>query len=117
MTIPSVAGQREGKAADAAVVLRTLADPSRLRIFRALRTSERCVRALVESEGLSQPLVSHHLRILHRTGLVQSRRSDGFVLYAIDPAGLRVARNIICELFDLDLATAALPGGNTNCCR
>lgn len=117
MTVRASSRPRERRVADAVVVLRTLADPSRLSIFRALRTSERCVRALVESEGLSQPLVSHHLRILHQAGLVQSRRSDGFVLYAIDPAGLSAARNTICELFDLDLRTVALPGGNTNCCR
>lgn len=103
--------------ATTAVVLRALADPSRLGIFRALRTSECCVRALVETEGLSQPLVSHHLRVLQQAGLVQSRRSDGFVLYAIDPGGLGVARNAVCDLFEPDLVTAALPGGNTNCCR
>ncbi|MHB1536090.1 MAG: ArsR/SmtB family transcription factor [Acidimicrobiales bacterium] len=99
-------------------VLRTLADPSRLRIFQALRASERCVRDLVETEGLSQPLVSHHLRVLQKVGLVQSRPWDGFVLYAIDPDGLSHARDAVCELFDIDRLTAvALPGGNTNCCN
>lgn len=99
------------------MVLRALADPSRLRIFRALRVSERCVRDLVETEGLSQSLVSHHLRVLQQAGLVQNRRSDGFVLYAIDPRGLGVARDGVCELLDIErLTTCALPGGNTNCC-
>lgn len=108
---------KSATAPSAALVLRALADPSRLRIFRALRTSERCVRALVDSEGFSQPLVSHHLRILHQAGLVQSRRSEGFVLYAIDPVGLGAARDAIGDLLDLDLRGAALPGGNTSCCR
>ncbi|MGI8750877.1 MAG: ArsR/SmtB family transcription factor [Acidimicrobiales bacterium] len=109
--------QGERSAPDVVDVLRALADPSRLRIFRALRVSERCVRDLVETEGLSQPLVSHHLRVLQEVGLVQNRRWDGFVLYAVDPRGLGLARDGVGELLDIDrLADAALPGGNSNCC-
>lgn len=104
--------------ADIDCVLRTLADPTRMRLFRSLRASERCVRDLVETEDLSQPLVSHHLRVLQEAGLVQSRRWAGFVLYAIDPDGLDAAYSAISELFDLNhLAAVAAPGGNTECCR
>ncbi|MGH9077932.1 MAG: ArsR/SmtB family transcription factor, partial [Acidimicrobiales bacterium] len=100
------------------VVLRVLGDPTRLRLFRALRSSERCVRALVEAEGLSQPLVSHHLRVLQDAGLVRSRRWEGFVLYAVAPDGLEAAGRALAELFEVDrLSAGALPGGNTHCCR
>ena len=99
-------------------LLRTLADPTRLRIFEALRAKERCVRDLVESENLSQPLVSHHLGALSRAGLVRARRAPGgFTMYALDPDGLAAARRCMLELLDGDsLGVLALPGGNTSCC-
>ncbi len=104
--------------ADVLTLLRTLADPTRLRIFRALRAKERCVRDLVESEGLAQPLVSHHLGALSRAGLVRARRAPGgFTMYALDRLGLARARRALLELLDADsLGVLALPGGNPSCC-
>lgn len=98
-------------------VLRALADPKRFRLLAALRQKERCVRDLVDGEQLPQPLVSHHLRVLVRAGLVQSRRADGFTLYAVDPAGMARARAAVVDLLDTDvLDPLALPGGNQGCC-
>jgi DNA-binding transcriptional ArsR family regulator len=103
---------------DVLTVLRALSDPKRFRLFCALRDSERCVRDLVESEGLPQPLVSHHLRVLSAAGLVRSRKVDGFSMYAVDPDGMAEARAATAALLDPDrLAAAALPGGNPECCR
>ena len=56
--------------------LRALAEPNRLQIVALLRESERCVCELESALGLSQSLVSNHLRVLRRTGLVQARRDD-----------------------------------------
>lgn len=99
-------------------VLRTLADPTRLRLFVALRDKERCVSDLVASEAVSQPLVSHHLRVLAAAGLVQVRRADGFSLYALDPEGIASARAVVMDLLDPDAISAlARPGGNPDCCR
>lgn len=87
-------------------------------MFTALRRSERCVRDLVETEGLPQPLVSHHLGALVAAGLVQCRRSDGFNMYAVDPEGLATAARAVFGVLDPDhLTPVALPGGNTRCCR
>ena len=98
--------------------LRALADPTRLRLFLALRETERCVTDLVASEGLAQPLVSHHLRILAEAGLVQARRADGFKLYAVDAAGMAVARALAMDVLDPDtVGPEARPGGNAACCR
>lgn len=99
-------------------VTRALADPTRLRVFLSLRQAERCVRDLVDSEGIPQPLVSHHLRVLAEAGLVQSRWADGFRLYAVSPEGMSMARARLVEVLDADgLAPAARPGGNAACCR
>ena len=103
---------------DVLPVLRALAEPNRLRLFLALRQKERCVRDLVDTEGLPQPLVSHHLRVLADAGLVQARRSDGFSLYAVRPDGMSSARSLAMGLLDPDaVGPLALPGGNDGCCR
>jgi DNA-binding transcriptional ArsR family regulator len=98
-------------------VLRALAEPNRFRLLRALREKERCVRDLVDGEGLPQPLVSHHLRVLAEAGLVASRKADGFTLYAVDVDGMDRARVALAGLLDTDvLDSLARPGGNQGCC-
>jgi ArsR family transcriptional regulator len=95
-----------------------LADPNRLRLFAALRDKERCVSDLVASEGIPQPLVSHHLRVMSRAGLVQARRAEGFTFYTVDPAGMATALKATTALLDPDTVSAlARPGGNAQCCR
>ncbi len=105
-------------ATDVLPLLRALGEPNRLRLFLALRDKERCVRDLVDTEGLPQPLVSHHLRVLAEAGLVQARRSEGFSLYAVSPEGLAAARDLAMALLDPDaVGPLARPGGNDACCR
>lgn len=103
---------------DVLAYLKVLADATRLRLFVALRTKERCVRDLVESEDVPQPLVSHHLRVLLKAGLIQARRSDGFTFYVVDPGGMNAARRVVGELLDpATLGPLARMGGNADCCR
>lgn len=103
--------------AEALTILRALADPKRFRIFCALRGRERCVTDLVASENMTQPLVSHHLRVLERAGLVTARRAQGYTLYAVDPRGMADAAGAVNALLDVDaLGALALPGGNNACC-
>jgi ArsR family transcriptional regulator len=54
--------------------MKTLADVTRLRILDALLDGERCNCELGGSVGLPANLVSHHLRVLERAGLVSARR-------------------------------------------
>lgn len=104
--------------ADIVALSHALAHPKRLALFRSLRLKERCVADLVAGHGLSQPLVSHHLGVLMRAGLVNARRSDGFTMYALDEEGLRAAQVAMEGLLDPDqLAPTARPGGNSDCCR
>ena len=57
-----------------APVLRALGDDTRLRIFSLLTKAELCVCELEDILDLSQSLVSNHLAVLRRAGLVESRR-------------------------------------------
>jgi DNA-binding transcriptional ArsR family regulator len=103
--------------ADLLTPLRALADPTRLRLFLALRRAERCVRDLVETEGIPQPLVSHHLRLLAQAGLVETRRADGFVFYAVSVDGMASALAVLSGVLDpAGVGPLARPGGNAACC-
>ena len=65
--------------------LRFLSDGNRLRILQILSRRESCVCELIEQIGLTQPLVSYHLRRLREAGLVRTRRKAQWVYYSIDP--------------------------------
>ena len=62
-------------------IFKTLADPTRLRLLGAMTLDCKSVSQLVEESGLSQPLVSHHLRILREAGLAKAGRRGIYMLY------------------------------------
>ena len=86
---------------DAVELFKALADETRLSILQMLLDGEMCVCEIMESLPLSQPAVSHHLRILRQAGLVKDRREGKWTYYDIIPAGLEAARDVV----DRDLLT------------
>ena len=68
--------------------LQALAEPRRVAILELLREGERAVGELVDRLGLSQPLVSKHLRVLKDAGLVEARVDAQRRLYRIRPQPL-----------------------------
>jgi DNA-binding transcriptional ArsR family regulator len=68
--------------------LQALAEPRRLAILELLREGERPVGELVTELGLSQPLVSKHLRVLKDAGLVDARTDAQRRVYRIRPEPL-----------------------------
>lgn len=83
---PSYAMQAE-TAEQAAGTLKALADPLRLRMLSAISTDPRgesCVCDLAELAEVSQPTVSHHLKVLKETGFVTSERRGSWVWYRVD---------------------------------
>ena len=68
--------------------IEVLAEPNRRRLLDALRTGEQPVGTLVDVLGLSQPLVSKHLRVLRDAGLVDVRPDGQRRLYRVRPEPL-----------------------------
>ena len=65
-----------------------LADPTRLTLAAALRYGEElCVCDLAWISERAQNLVSHHMRALRQTGVVESRRDGKMVMYSLTAAG------------------------------
>lgn len=64
-------------------LLRALAAPVRIAIVLQLRSAGRCVHELVEALGVSQPLISQHLRVLKSSGVVHGERHGREVVYRL----------------------------------
>ncbi|MGN5240715.1 MULTISPECIES: metalloregulator ArsR/SmtB family transcription factor [unclassified Rhodococcus (in: high G+C Gram-positive bacteria)] len=64
-------------------LLRALSAPIRIAIVLQLRESARCVHELVGALGVTQPLISQHLRVLKTAGVVRGDRSGREVLYRL----------------------------------
>lgn len=69
-----------------ATALKAIADPMRIKILHRLASADPepvCVCDLIEPLGLTQPTVSHHLRVLWLAGLVDKRQQASFVYYSV----------------------------------
>ena len=73
---------------DLSAVLKALAEPSRWRIVELLACEELCVCHLEDETGIAQPLVSHHLKVLRRAGLVESEKHRQWTYYRLRPGVL-----------------------------
>ncbi len=78
-------------------VFEALGDPVRRHLLQLLSAGEQPVGALVAAVGtrtvVTQPAVSHHLKVLREAGLVKVRAQGQRRLYAIDDAGVAAARD------------------------
>jgi len=64
-------------------LLRALAAPVRIAVVLELRSSPRCVHELVDALGVTQPLISQHLRVLKGAGVVRGERRGREVVYRL----------------------------------
>jgi ArsR family transcriptional regulator len=81
------------EAVSLAAALRVLADPARLRLVSRIAAqpdAEACVCNLTGPLGLSQPTVSHHLKVLHDAGILTREQRGRWAFYRLVPEPLRV---------------------------
>lgn len=74
-----------------AVKLKALSDPVRLQLFSAITShagGEACVCDISVGVEVSQPTVSHHLKVLRDAGMLTSERRASWVYYAVVPEAL-----------------------------
>lgn len=84
-------GLRDEHFQTAAFLAKSLSDENRLRILICISKEKKSVGSIVETLGLSQPLVSHHLKELKRSLLVNIERNGPFIYYGLaDPRILEV---------------------------
>lgn len=86
------------EADDFAKTMKALADPTRLRllsIVAATAEKEACVCDLTEPVGLSQPTVSHHLKILTDAGFLARSKRGTWAYYSLVPGSLERVADVL----------------------
>ena len=90
-------------AEELATTLKALSDPVRLRLLSVVAShtgGEACVCELSTGIDLTQPTISHHLKVLRTAGLLDSERRGSWVYYRIVPDALQQ----LSSLLDFDVA-------------
>jgi ArsR family transcriptional regulator len=85
----------KSNAEELAATLKALADPVRLRLLSFIAAqpdAEACVCHVIGPVGLSQPTVSHHLKVLHQAGLLERDKRGAWVYYRVIPDRLEAIR-------------------------
>lgn len=103
----STASLKPPQTGDLVALLRVLGDNTRLRIFALLTKAELCVCEMEDILGLSQSLVSNHLRVLRKAGLVRTRRDEEdarWVFYRADADAVAAVRERLAALLSVQPA-------------
>ncbi len=85
-------------AIDVALICKALSDSNRLKIVQMLSDGEKCACKLLEAFAISQPTLSHHMKILCECGLVVARREGRWSHYSLCHATLNRFRAFINSL-------------------
>lgn len=93
-----------------AKVFKAFCDENRLQILELLHNGEKCACVLLEKLSIGQSTLSHHMKILVQSGIVNARNEGKWTYYSISTQGVQAAINL------LDRITTACCE-NTGCCN
>ena len=83
---------------DIAVICKVLGDSNRLIIVKMLSDGEKCACKLLEAFDITQPTLSHHMKILTECGLVNIRKEGKWSHYSLNSETLSAFKKFISEL-------------------
>ena len=78
-----------------ALVFKAFCDENRIRILNLLCGGEKCACRLLEELSISQPTLSHHMKILRDSGIVLGRKEGKWMHYRISMEGVQLAREYL----------------------
>ncbi len=81
-----------------ALVFKAFCDENRIKILNILSSGEKCACKLLEALNVTQPTLSHHMKILCDSGIVTFRKEGKWMYYRISMQGLKVAEAYLVAL-------------------
>lgn len=78
-------------------IYKALCDENRLMILASLKSGERCACTILSELDISQPTLSHHMKILIESGLVESRKDGRWTYYSLSEPGCQNAVESLSE--------------------
>ena len=88
----------QNKYLDNARVFKAFCDENRLMILEMLQSGEKCACVLLEQLEISQPTLSHHMKILCASGIVSPRKDGKWTHYSISAEGCEKAAVLLKKL-------------------
>ena len=83
---------------DKAILFKALADPTRLEIVDMLSRGELCACMILEKFNITQPTLSHHMKILCDCGLVNGRKDGKWTHYSLSEKTVQDFRTFLTEV-------------------
>lgn len=85
-----------------AVVFKAFCDENRIHILKLLKTGEKCACKLLEELNITQPTLSHHMKILCDSGIVVGRKDGKWTHYSISADGAARAKKYLDAITSTD---------------
>lgn len=86
-----------------AAIFKAFCDENRIRIIKLLRSGEKCACKLLEEINVTQPTLSHHMKILCDSGIVVGRKEGKWTYYSISEKGVEQAKECLRQMTTLDV--------------
>lgn len=84
---------------DTARILKAIAEPKRLRIVDMLSCGELCACKILEAFHITQPTLSHDMKLLADAGLVNCRREGKNIYYSLDQKAISELQSVLGNVF------------------
>lgn len=84
-------------------IFKAFCDENRVKILELLLTGEKCACKLLSELEISQPTLSHHMKILCDSGIVNSRKAGKWMYYSMSEEGIKEARQCFNDLTTLKI--------------
>lgn len=81
-----------------AIIFKAFCDENRIKILQLLKGGEKCACMLLEEMNITQPTLSHHMKILCDSGIVKGRKQGKWMHYSISEAGIECAQEYLTSL-------------------
>ena len=88
----------ETREKNTALVFKAFCYENRIKILNILSSGEKCACKLLEALSVTQPTLSHHMKILCDAGVVKARKEGKWMYYSLSHEGLRVAEEYLSFL-------------------
>lgn len=88
------------------IIFKALCDDNRVRIIKLLQSGERCACVLLDNLKITQPTLSHHMKILCDSGIVTGRKEGKWMYYSISQDGVDRATEVLKKITASDGVTS-----------
>ena len=92
------------------VVFKALCDENRVRIIQYLKSGEKCACKLLDDLNIAQSTLSHHMKVLCDSGIVNGRNEGKWMYYSISAFGIAQAKAYLDAIGNADTS-------KTSCCE